>query len=229
MEDDERVARLGVLVEAVGQEHDRSQVHGPPPELRQPLALDADVLHIPGVLRLRDGRDRLLQVDPHHLVLRGVDRDLARGAEQVARCPAPLLALAAVHGQLHDVAVGPVEGLVPVEEDLDTVPAGFHLGEALRRKAEDAPVEDRVLARPPAIHVDAEDLLALRDVRVAHLEARLRRGVGREEEEQPPVERLPAQRPREAHRDAEPRGLPGSRRHRGDEQRQGGEGGKAPA
>ena len=46
VEDRQRVARLGMLVEALGQQHVRAEVHRPAPELRQPLALDPDVLDV---------------------------------------------------------------------------------------------------------------------------------------------------------------------------------------
>jgi hypothetical protein len=42
--DHERIASLGVLVEAFGHEHVSAQVHRAAPELRQELALDLQVL-----------------------------------------------------------------------------------------------------------------------------------------------------------------------------------------
>ena len=54
--DDQRIASLGMLVEALGYEHPCAELHRPPPERRQELALDLDVLD---VRRLRRPFDRL--------------------------------------------------------------------------------------------------------------------------------------------------------------------------
>jgi hypothetical protein len=102
-----------------------------------------------------------------------------------------------------------------VKEGLDAVRAGLHVGEALRRVAEDARVEDRLFARSPAVHVDAEDLLALRDTRVAHLEARLGRRIGREQQQHAAVEGPLLERSGKAHDETEPCGLPGPGGRRG--------------
>ena len=211
MEHGERKARLRVLVEAVGQQHHRPEVHRPAPEPGEPLALDPDVLDELRVGGRRDLRDRLVEVHAERLVARGIHRDLARGREQVAGRAVPLLPLAAVHRQLDDVAVGAVEGLVSVQQCLDAVAAGLHAGQALRRVAEDARVEERRLAGLPADDVDAEHLLALGLVGVADLEARLGRGIGREQQQQAAVERPLGERLRVTHREAQRPGLGGRR------------------
>ena len=63
VEDAQGVARLGVFVEALGQEHVGAEEHRPPPELAQQIALDADVLDELGVLRRLDGGDLLVERD----------------------------------------------------------------------------------------------------------------------------------------------------------------------
>jgi tartrate dehydratase alpha subunit/fumarate hydratase class I-like protein len=49
VKDDQRKVRVGVLVEALGHQHDGAQEHGPAPELRQQRALYADVANVLGV------------------------------------------------------------------------------------------------------------------------------------------------------------------------------------
>ena len=124
MEDDERIARVRVLVEALGQQDVRAEVHRPAPELRQPLGLDLLVLDVLRRRRIGNRRDRpgrarsrRSPASPASIVI------VARRRVQVARRLAPLLSFAAVHRQLHDVAVGAVEGLVAVEERLNAVGA----------------------------------------------------------------------------------------------------------
>ena len=75
VEDDQRVARLGMGVEALGQEHVGAQVHGPAPELGEPLALDSLVLDVLGGCGLGDRRDDLVEPDADR---RGADSSPAR-------------------------------------------------------------------------------------------------------------------------------------------------------
>jgi hypothetical protein len=119
--DDEGIARFRVRVESFRHQDVRAQVHRASPELRQPLALDPLVTDVLRGRRLRDGRDRLVERDLDGRGRRGIDRDLARRAVEVARSLVPLLPFAAVHGQLHGVPVAAVERLVPVQERLDRV------------------------------------------------------------------------------------------------------------
>ncbi len=108
-------------------------------------------------------------------------------------------------GSFTHVAVRAVEGLVPVKQRLHAVAARLDVAERLGRIAEDARVEKPGLAGLPAQDVDAEHLLAVRDVAVADLETRLGRVVGRDEQQQPPVERALRERLRIAHGDAQAR------------------------
>ena len=43
--DDKRKVGVGMLVEAAGQQHDRAEIGGAAPELREQLTLHANVLH----------------------------------------------------------------------------------------------------------------------------------------------------------------------------------------
>ena len=69
VEDDEGIARVGMRIEALGQEHVGPQVHGPAPELGQPLALDSLVLDVLGGRRFGDRRDDLVEADADRRVV----------------------------------------------------------------------------------------------------------------------------------------------------------------
>ena len=187
MEDDERIARLRVLVEALGQEQAGAEVHGAPPERGQPLALDPLVADVFRVLGRGDGRDLLVEDDADGPAAAGIEGDLPRRAVEIARRGVPALALAAVHGQLDRVAVRPVEGLVPVEKGLDVVLAGGHLGQAAQRIAEGGRVDDRFGPRLEAVDIDAEDKLRRRAV--VDLEPGLGGVARRKEQQHPAVDR----------------------------------------
>ncbi len=59
----QRKMRIGMVVEAFRHQHNRRQIHGPSPELRQQLALDFQVPDILRIFRLRDWRDFLIECD----------------------------------------------------------------------------------------------------------------------------------------------------------------------
>ena len=61
VEEQQRIVRLGMLIESLRHQHSRRQVHRPAPELGQQLALDLDVPDVLGVLRRRDRRDLLVE------------------------------------------------------------------------------------------------------------------------------------------------------------------------
>ena len=205
VEDGERVERLGVLVEAVGQEHHGAEVHRAAPELREPLALDP---HVPDVRVSFGGGMGGIAWSRSIRTTSSLEGSIAisRGrAQQVAGRPAPLLSLPAVHRQLHHVAVPTAEGLVPVEEGLDVVAAGLHVARGPRPGSRGRPRRRRPPPRLPALDVDAEDLLAPRRVRLAAPgSAAPSRGRSREQQ-QPPVDRLRGERGREAHGEAQAR------------------------
>ena len=113
--------------------------------------------------------------------------DLPGRAVEVPGGLVPLLPLASIHRQLDGVAVGPVKGLVPVQEGLDPIVPGGNLRQALHRVAQRGGVDHGVLAGLQPLDVDAEDLLGLRAV--VDLEPRLLGGVLREHDQDPAVER----------------------------------------
>jgi hypothetical protein len=157
------------------------------------------------VLRLRgigNRRDDLVQDDLDAGVAGGIDLDGPGGAQEVARRAAPLLALPAVHGELDRVPVTAVERFVLVEEGLDRVRPGRDLGQALEGVAENPGVDHRLLSRPEALDVHAENLLGL-EAGVADLEAWLVARVLREEDEHPAVEGLLGLVRRHADREAQ--------------------------
>ena len=63
VEDHQRVAGLGVLIEAVGEQDVRPEINGPAPELAEQAALDADVPNVFRVFWRIDGRHRLVEHD----------------------------------------------------------------------------------------------------------------------------------------------------------------------
>jgi hypothetical protein len=169
----------------------RAEVDVAAPELREALALDPLVLDVLRRRGIGDRRNDVVEVDRDRLRLLRIDADLARGRVEIAGRTAPLLPLAAVRRELQDPAVGETERLVAVEERLHLIGPGGDRLEALGRIPENVRGKLRRIARLPAGDLDAEDLLAVQ-ARVAHAKSRLLGFVGREKEEQPPVERLPA-------------------------------------
>ena len=166
--DHERIARIRMRVEAVGQKDVRAQVHVTTPELREFLAAHADVLDVLRVLGRRDGRNFLVESDRHHAPPGGVDRDLLRGRIEVPRRALPMLALAAIHWQFHHVPIGALERLVLMKHGLNAVRARWDLFHRLNGIAEHEGVEGRLVAGLPVIHVDAEHLLGVQ-ARVGNL------------------------------------------------------------
>src|SRR5581483_9211462 len=144
--DHDRIARVRVLVEALGQEHDRAHVHGPAPELRERVALDAHVLDVLRVLRLRDWRNLLVEREAYRLRAGGVDADLDRHVVEIPRRRVPMLPFAVIHVELDGAAVGSMEGVVSVEHRLYPVVTGRDLCDAREGIAERGSVDDRVFA-----------------------------------------------------------------------------------
>src|SRR5580704_11261350 len=94
------------------------------PEFRERRALDFDVLDPFGVFRGVDRRDHFGEMDLDCLSGGGIDVDAFGSAIEIAGLAVPVLAFAFVHGQLHDVAVGSLEGGVLVEDALDPIVSG---------------------------------------------------------------------------------------------------------
>jgi hypothetical protein len=203
--DDQRVARIRVLLEAVGEKDDGAEMHRPAPEFGEQFALDFHVLDVFRVLRRGDGRDDPVEHDMDGLVARGIEPDLLRRAVEVAGRQVPMLALAAIHGQLDGVSVGAMEGLVAVQERLHGVLARRDFRKAPARIAEDLPVDHRFLSRLQAVHIDAED--QLRVGVVADLEPWLPFGIGRHHQQHASVERGAALLLREGYGEPQSRAL----------------------
>jgi hypothetical protein len=129
-----------------------------------------------------------------------------------------LLPFAAVHGQLHGVAVAAMERLVFVQQRLHRVGARGQVAQRLQRIAGHAGLEGGGGAGRPAVHVDAEGLLALGAV--LDLESRLLAVVLGDEEQQPSVEGPGGQARSHAHREARPGGCGRAHGERQGEQRE---------
>jgi hypothetical protein len=190
--DGQRVARVGVCVETLGQQNVRTQEEIPSPELGQQLRANSDVLDVGGVLRWIDGRNLLIELDADGRVAPGIYSHRTRSTVVIAGRPIPALALAAVHGQLDHMAVAAVKGLVAVEQRLHVVLTGWNFPEAAERVAKGGGVQPHLRTRLRPLNIHAEDLLGL--VEVADLEARLVRRVGGQHYQQAAVHRLAAER-----------------------------------
>ena len=180
-------------VESLRKHENRAEEHGSSPELRQPLALHLEVLHVLRVGRQRDLRDRLIEHDVDRRRARRIDVHLHGLAVEIPRRVRPLLPLAAIaRGKLHRLPVAAMEGLVHVQQPLHPVVAGLDPRERIHGIAERRVAHDRLGAGRESVHVHAEHLL--RCHRVRDLLARLLRAVGGDEQQHPPVERLRALR-----------------------------------
>jgi len=179
-----------MLIETLRHEHVGPEVHGPPPELGQQLALDLNVLNVLGVLGLADRRHDLIELDRDTRRLAWIDAQRAGRAVEVARSTVPMLSLAAVHRELHGLAVLQVERFVLVKHCLDVVLTGLKRGEALVREAEDVGIDHGLGPGPEAVDVDPEDLR--RVDACGHLESRLRSFACRDDEQDATIQRLRA-------------------------------------
>src|ERR1017187_848146 len=63
VKDNQRKMRIGMLIESFGHKHNRTDEHGPPPELCQHLALNPDMPDILGICRYGDGGNHFCQRD----------------------------------------------------------------------------------------------------------------------------------------------------------------------
>ena len=118
----------------------------------------------------------------------------------------PLLSLAPVGRKLDGVAIGALVGLIAVQQRLNPVLPGRDLGQAADRVAESPAVHHHRLSRRPPLDVHPERQLAGRAVH--DLEARLRRVILGEHEDQPAVEGIRTPVSAERHREC---GASGSR------------------
>ena len=134
-----------------------------------------------------------------------IDRDGSWSRVQVAGLAIPLLSFPFVRRQLHDVSVAPAERFVTIDERLHAVRAARQVGDRAARVPERACVDDACFAGLPSVDVDAEYLL--RAGCIADLKARLVRGVGGDEDEQPAIQRRAAPFGGKRNLEAKPGGL----------------------
>jgi hypothetical protein len=87
--------------------------------------------------------------------------DAFGSAIEIAGLGVPVLAFAFVHGELHGVAVGSVEGGVLVEDALDPIVSGREVVKTGGRVTESVVSDDGVLSGGQGLDVCAENLLGL--------------------------------------------------------------------
>ena len=105
VKDDQREARVRMVVESFGHKHDGGEIHGPSPELRQQRALNLDVADVFRVRRRWIGGiswSSEMEID----AAAGLDVDLRWLAVKIAGRDVPVLPFALVHVQLDGFAVG---------------------------------------------------------------------------------------------------------------------------
>src|SRR5271165_789641 len=138
LRNDERIASVGMLVPAIGEQKDGAKICGPSPELGQEFALDANVFDplvvddgvfvvgaVPtddGVDDFRlvfDGRNLFGERDVDRLRRFGIEMNLLWLAEEVAGFNLPVLTFALVRRHVERAAVPEVESFVNVEQSLD--------------------------------------------------------------------------------------------------------------
>jgi hypothetical protein len=110
-----------------------------------------------------------------------------------------MLAFSAIHGELDGVAVGAVEGLVAVQDDLDVVVAGRDVVEIADGVAKGGVVDGDGLARLELVEVEAEDHLGAGGE--VDLHPGLGGGIGGKQEEDAAVDGLGAAFLGERHRE----------------------------
>ena len=188
VEDDERVARVGMTLKTLGQEDVSAQMHGPSPEFSEELALDSLVLDVPGRLGLGNCRNHLVETDDDGCggTRARLDRHFLRRAVEIARGLVPLLAFAAVHGKLERVAVATVHGLVQMNHCLNAILAGRKETHVFKRISDRGRIDDDLRIGLKIIDVEAEDLLRLGSV--VDLEARFVLGIRGKHHEQTAIE-----------------------------------------
>ena len=151
---------------------------GWPPERGQQPALDLDVLHPPGVGRQGHDCGRTLSSVRRTTRLARESMCTRRGAlRQIARRAIPLLSLPLVLVQADGAPVGAVKHGVDAEHRLHPVVSCRQRVQARKRIARGTAVQRHRAAGCEAVHVDAKERRAARQI--ARLQTRLRRLVAR--------------------------------------------------
>ncbi len=160
VKDHQRIARVGVLVEPLRQQHMGAEEYRPTPELGQQPALNTLVADVPGRRGIGNGWNLLIE----HQSRRGgsepaIDSDPTGRAVPVAGLSVPLLPFASIRGELEHAAVRQPECFVAVEHCLDPVAAGRQRAQAPDGISERRRSHPLAAPRAPAFHVETEDLL----------------------------------------------------------------------
>ena len=116
-----RIARVGMLVITLRQQHNRADVHRVPPEPRQHFALNLDVLHPGRVWRHLDWRDRPRQTQLDFVSSRRIQMHLLHLAIQVSRRPVEVLPLPLVHVQPDPMSIRAMKLRINIQDRLHEV------------------------------------------------------------------------------------------------------------
>src|SRR5579872_158612 len=114
----------------------RADIHRPPPELGEQLALYLNMLDITRILRLCNGRYDLVDHQRHLTHTRRVKMYLDRLGVDIAGSDIPMLPLSPVHRQLHRMTVFQMKGLVFMQEYLYIIVTRGHIPQSLDGIAE---------------------------------------------------------------------------------------------
>ena len=160
------------------------------------------MLDVFGFWRVGNWWNLRVEREPYGVAARRADGDPLRRAVQIARRAVPLLAFAAIHRQLHGMAIGTRERLVPMEQRLHGVSTRRHVREALTRIPDGLAIDDRIGFRPPIFDIDAKRLLGRRTVE--DLKSGLRALIGRKHQNETAVQRLVRERRRKGDGESNP-------------------------
>ena len=188
MEDHQRIARIGMLIKARGQQHMRADVDIPSPELRQKRAADADMSDKLGVRLARDRRDHLIEGQGEALRMRRIDVQLDGLGIDIAGLGRPLLTLALVRRELQRSSVGEVKGLVTVQHRLNEVVALRQLRQRPRRPAERLVIDHRLSPGGETVDGRTEQIGRIEGGVRGHVALRLAGQVLADQKDDPAVE-----------------------------------------
>src|SRR5688572_12575836 len=121
-------------------------MHRPAPEFSEQLALNLDVLNVPGVFGWLDRRNDLVESNFDRPIMARINCEFDWRAVEISRRAAPLLAFATIHGELHHVPVFTFESFVNVQERLHPILARLQLRNRFEGITERAGVNRRGLA-----------------------------------------------------------------------------------
>ena len=117
----DRVIDIRIIVVTLREQHRRADFDRMPPELGKQLALKFDSPHPLRVLRLRQRRDRIVELERDGLALGGIEMNALRSADKITRRERPALTLPLIHGSPDDVTIRSSKLGVHMEDGLDVV------------------------------------------------------------------------------------------------------------